>query len=171
MDPKTRQTGTNQSRSRTSSHCHSRFTPYWTLRCLNTHTPGPGEPGAPISPSLPGAPYRNTVMHCSDGIQANTQSCVKLRNCFIFDVPKHQEVQKLLSRQPYQPHPTRNTSNVLEITLNLIFMKKYFCFFSRDFWHKRKIYNFDPCNVLLSIATNIPVLLMTAFVLQSHKYI
>ncbi len=26
--------------------------------------------------------------------------------------------------------------------------------------------NFDPYNVLLSIATNIPVLLMTAFVLQ-----
>ncbi len=31
--------------------------------------------------------------------------------------------------------------------------------------------NFDPYNVLLSIATNIPVLLMTAFVLQGHKYI
>ncbi len=29
-------------------------------------------------------------------------------------------------------------------------------------------YNFDPYNVLLSIATNIPVLLMTAFVLQGH---
>ncbi len=32
------------------------------------------------------------------------------------------------------------------------------------------MYNFDPCNLLLSIATNIPVLLMTAFVLQGHKY-
>ncbi len=30
------------------------------------------------------------------------------------------------------------------------------------------MYNFDPYNVLLSIATNIPVLLMTAFVLQGH---
>ncbi len=30
------------------------------------------------------------------------------------------------------------------------------------------MYNFDPYNVLLSIATNIPVLLMTDFVLQSH---
>ncbi len=30
------------------------------------------------------------------------------------------------------------------------------------------MYNFDPCNVLLAIATNIPVLLMTAFVLQGH---
>ncbi len=29
--------------------------------------------------------------------------------------------------------------------------------------------NFDPYNVLLAIATNIPVLLMTAFVLQGHK--
>ncbi len=30
--------------------------------------------------------------------------------------------------------------------------------------------NFDPYNVLLSIATNIPVLLMTASVLQGHSY-
>ncbi len=39
---------------------------------------------------------------------------------------------------------------------------------SYDFWHKRKINNFDPYNVLLAIATNIPVLLMTGFVLQGH---
>ncbi len=32
------------------------------------------------------------------------------------------------------------------------------------------MYNFDPYNVLLAIATNIPVLLMTAFVLQGHMY-
>ncbi len=37
-----------------------------------------------------------------------------------------------------------------------------------EFWHKRKLYNFDPYNVLLVIATNIAVLLMTAFVLQGH---
>ncbi len=30
--------------------------------------------------------------------------------------------------------------------------------------------NFDPYNVLLAIATNIPVLLMTAFVVQGHIY-
>ncbi len=30
--------------------------------------------------------------------------------------------------------------------------------------------HFNPYNVLLSIATNIPVLLMTAFVLQGHIY-
>ncbi len=30
--------------------------------------------------------------------------------------------------------------------------------------------NFDPYNVLLAIASNIPVLLMTAFVLQGHIY-
>ncbi len=41
---------------------------------------------------------------------------------------------------------------------------------SNDFWHKIKMYNFDPYNVLLAIATNIAVLLMTAFVLQGHKY-
>ncbi len=39
---------------------------------------------------------------------------------------------------------------------------------SNDFWHKRKMDNFDSYNVLLAIATNIPVLLMTAFVLQGH---
>ncbi len=39
---------------------------------------------------------------------------------------------------------------------------------SNDFWHKRQIYNFDAYNVLLAISTNIPVLLMTAFVLQGH---
>ncbi len=33
------------------------------------------------------------------------------------------------------------------------------------------MYNFDPYNVLLAIATNIPVLLMTAFVLQGHIYV
>ncbi len=33
---------------------------------------------------------------------------------------------------------------------------------------KRKMYNFDPYNVLLSIATNIAVMLMTASVLQGH---
>ncbi len=36
-------------------------------------------------------------------------------------------------------------------------------------WHKRKIDNFDPYNVVLAIATNIPVLLKTGFVLQGHK--
>ncbi len=35
--------------------------------------------------------------------------------------------------------------------------------YPNDFWHKIKMYNFDPYNVLLSIATN-----MTAFVLQGH---
>ncbi len=37
-----------------------------------------------------------------------------------------------------------------------------------DFWYKGKMYNFDPYNVLLAIATNIAVLLMTASVLQGH---
>ncbi len=34
---------------------------------------------------------------------------------------------------------------------------------------KGKMDNFDPYNVLLAIATNIPVLLMNAFVLQGHN--
>ncbi len=33
---------------------------------------------------------------------------------------------------------------------------------------KKKINNCDPYNVFLAIATNTPVLLMTAFVLQGH---
>ncbi len=41
---------------------------------------------------------------------------------------------------------------------------------SNDFGHKIKMYNFVPYNVLLAIATNIAVLLMTAFVLQGHRY-
>ncbi len=36
------------------------------------------------------------------------------------------------------------------------------------FWHKRKSENFDPYNVLLAIATNIPVWIMTGFVVQGH---
>ncbi len=38
---------------------------------------------------------------------------------------------------------------------------------SNDFWYKIKMYNFDPYNVLLSIATNMP---QTGFVLQGHIY-
>ncbi len=40
-----------------------------------------------------------------------------------------------------------------------------------NFWHKREMYNFDPYNVFLVIATNIPQRLKTAFVLQGHIYI
>ncbi len=45
---------------------------------------------------------------------------------------------------------------------NMIFTE-----YPNDFWQK-KMYNFDPYNVLLAIATNIPQRLMTAFVLQDH---
>ncbi len=38
------------------------------------------------------------------------------------------------------------------------------------FWHKRKIYNFDPYNVFLAIATNILVLFMNGFVVQGHIF-
>ncbi len=41
---------------------------------------------------------------------------------------------------------------------------------SNDFCYNIKMYNFDPYNVLLAIATNIPVLLVTASVLQGHIY-
>ncbi len=39
---------------------------------------------------------------------------------------------------------------------------------SNDVWHKIIINNFEPYNVLLDIATNIAVLLMTASVLQGR---
>ena len=40
--------------------------------------------------------------------------------------------------------------------------------YPNDFWHKRKIDNFDPHNVFLAIATNIPVRHVTGFVIQGH---
>ncbi len=43
--------------------------------------------------------------------------------------------------------------------------------YPNDFWHKRKMYNYDPYNVLLSISTNISVLRMTVFVLQGHIFV
>ncbi len=43
-----------------------------------------------------------------------------------------------------------------------------FTSFPNDFWHKRKIDNFDPYNVFLAIATKIPLLLKTGFVVQGH---
>ncbi len=36
-----------------------------------------------------------------------------------------------------------------------------------DFWHKRKIYNFDP---FWAVATNIPQWLKTGFVVQGHVF-
>ncbi len=45
-----------------------------------------------------------------------------------------------------------------------------FTYYPDDFWHK-KIDNFDPYNVLLAIATNIPMLLMTGFVVQGHIWL
>ncbi len=40
--------------------------------------------------------------------------------------------------------------------------------YANDLWHKRKIYNFNPYNVLLAIATNILQRLKTGFVLQAR---
>ncbi len=37
-----------------------------------------------------------------------------------------------------------------------------------NFGTKEKIYNFDPYNVFLAIATNIPQRLKTAFIVQGH---
>ncbi len=39
-----------------------------------------------------------------------------------------------------------------------------FTYYPNDFWHKSKIDNFDPYNVLLAIATNIPMLLLFFFI-------
>ncbi len=41
--------------------------------------------------------------------------------------------------------------------------------YPNDFWHKRKIDNFDSYDVFLAIATNIPQRLKTGFVVQGHK--
>ncbi len=41
---------------------------------------------------------------------------------------------------------------------------------SNDFFNKRIFFNFELYNILLAIATNTPVLCMTASVLQGHVY-
>ncbi len=38
------------------------------------------------------------------------------------------------------------------------------------FWHRRKMYNFNPCNVFLAIAKNTPLQLKTGFVVQGHIF-
>ncbi len=50
-----------------------------------------------------------------------------------------------------------------------IFMEHDLYLYPNDFWHKRKI-KILPIQCILAIATNIPVLLMTGFVLQGHIY-
>ncbi len=50
--------------------------------------------------------------------------------------------------------------------LQNILMEHDLYLISYDFWHKSKIDHFDLYNVLLAIATNIPVLLMTGFVVK-----
>ncbi len=54
--------------------------------------------------------------------------------------------------------------------LQYILMKHDLYLISYWFWHKIKIYHFDPYIVLLAIATNIHVLLVTSFVVQGHIY-
>ncbi len=53
--------------------------------------------------------------------------------------------------------------------LQNIFMEHDLYLIFNDFWYKRKMYNFGPNNVLLAIATNIPVVLKTAFVAQNKR--
>ncbi len=38
-----------------------------------------------------------------------------------------------------------------------------------EFWHKFKMYHFNPYNAFLAIATNVPMLRKTGFVVQGHK--
>ncbi len=57
--------------------------------------------------------------------------------------------------------------NIEKITFKFVQMK----FYPNDFWHKRKIDNFDPYNVFLAIATNTPQRLKTGFVVQGHIYL
>ncbi len=52
--------------------------------------------------------------------------------------------------------------------LQNIFMEHDLYLNPNDFWHKIKINNFDPYNVFLAIATNIPQRLKTGFVVQGH---
>ncbi len=53
--------------------------------------------------------------------------------------------------------------------LQNIFMKHDI--YPNDFCYNIKINSFDPFNVVLAIATNIPQRLKTGFVIQGHIYI
>ncbi len=63
---------------------------------------------------------------------------------------------------------------ILQIKINFWYIygryDLYLIAYPNDFWHKRKFDHFDPYNVFLAIATNIPVLLMTGFVVQGHVW-
>ncbi len=52
--------------------------------------------------------------------------------------------------------------------LQNIFMEHDLYLISQWFWHKIKMYNFDPNNVIMAIATNIPQRHKTGFVVQGH---
>ncbi len=55
-----------------------------------------------------------------------------------------------------------------EINVQNIFMEDDLYLIYKFFWHKRKINHFDPYNVFLAIATNIPQRFKTDFVVQGH---
>ncbi len=60
-----------------------------------------------------------------------------------------------------------NASYWSKITFWYIYSRK-FTKYIQGTWSLLIIYHFDPCNVLLAIATNIPQRLMTGFVVQGH---
>ncbi len=41
--------------------------------------------------------------------------------------------------------------------------------YPNEYWHKINVFNFDPYNVLLATATNIPMCLKTGFLVQGHE--
>ncbi len=47
---------------------------------------------------------------------------------------------------------------IIQVVLSKVLLNIFMKHALNDFWHKIKMYNFEPCNVLLAIATNIPVL-------------
>ncbi len=58
----------------------------------------------------------------------------------------------------------------MEVNLQISSWNMIFTYYPIDFWHKRKIYNFDACNVFLAIVINIPERLKTGFVIQGHIF-
>ncbi len=59
----------------------------------------------------------------------------------------------------------------MQFTLGMPFLGVLGKFYRNRKGLNKKIYNFDPFNVLLAIATNIPVLLKTGFVVQGHIFV
>ncbi len=104
-------------------------------------------------------------------------SCIPAKYCPIWKsgiwVYKNQNTEKIDFKIVHMKFLTMHITG--KKLLKYIYGRKYIKYlhgrYPNDFWHKRKIDNFDPYNAFLAIATNILQRLKTGFVLQGHIYV